>query len=589
MKRTLMLLALLAAVLLTCAGCAGGGLTAEEVEAQMEAAAQAGNYAAIAELSEKHAETLGYSERKKLEAYYEARELETTPGGKAEAWFRYMTDLAGFRDAESRAAALRAQLGDKGYLFAEGYSNMVVNGSDYDYFLFGDTLMKVEAEYSRTVSRTVGSGYTAMITDQPLIVRHRGYYMLVAQDGTVLIDPVWSDMYRTGGDHFVGERADTKEQCVIDATGKVIATAPWGRIAYVSVDDRILTLKDGKKYGYATFDGRTISDAVWTEAMNFVDGYAAVKSDKWGIIDATGAVVVQPRFDALTLPVYGCAIATLKKDREVYTNVIDMHGNVVNPYPWKNTDPRFVDGVAVVQGADKKAYLINYRGDVLTDPGWSSISLSYHGAAVIKGRADFRDAYGLMSSSGQVILPPTYDKLGDIIEGIAVFRKEFDYGYIDCHGNVISPAQWDYADEFEGGFAVVQQDKKKGVIDATGIVVLHPGYEEVTYAAGSVFLTQLGGKWAAVDVLTGQGVPARYDQIAYIGEGLVSGLLVDSWGDKTWEVARIGTGAQVGGTGWTSVSNVFMGKALLEKGEQFFLLNTANGEVTALPAPQGHR
>ena len=38
-----------------------------------------------------------------------------------------------------------------------------------------------------------------------------------------------------------------------------------------------------------------------------------------------------------------------------------------------------------------------------------------------------------------------------------------------------------------------------------------------------------------------------------------------------------------------SNAGVFMGKALLEKGDEFFLLNTANGEVTALPAPQVYR
>jgi len=275
---------------------------------------------------------------------------------------------------------------------------------------------------------------------------------------------------------------------------------------------------------------------------------------------------------------YGYSIATLRKGKETYTNVIDMRGEVVNPYNWENKDPRYVDGVAVVRSENDRYSLIDVMGNVLGG-NWINIERSYHGVSVVKSKVDFLTKYGLINNVGQVILEPCMEDIDSFYEGYAYFRKDGDYGYLDAKGNIISEAQWDFAWWFENGYAKVEKNDVRGLINTGGELALPTAYDDVEYAADDVALVSTGNKWGAVDMNTGVQVSCVYDKIYYLGEGLVKGLKVDSWGEKTFEIVRIATGENIGGSGWEKVSNAFDGMILAEKDKQNYLVDCQTGSV----------
>lgn len=348
---------------------------------------------------------------------------------------------------------------------------------------------------------------------------------------------------------------------------------------------RILTLKSSNKYGLADFDGNVLCEAVWTDIRPFSDGYAAVKDTHWGIIDKSGKLVVDTRFDTLSDPLSGYAIASIRRDHETYTNVIDMSGNVVNDYPWSDNTPTFINGAAQVYSDKLKlSYLINPRGDILSG-GWASISRSRDGVSVVGKRVDFSDRYGLIDDAGRVILEPCMRKIGDFSDGYAAFYGDNGYGFLDVNGHTVIRNQWDYAFAFEEGYAEVNKGDYNGLIDTKGQLVLATAYDYIYRAGDSVYLFKKGEKWGAIHLAINKKLPCEYDDLNYLGEGFFEGEKLDAWGEKSREIIDISTGQKFSSPGWIDVSNAFGGKILIKSDEQFILLDCQTGQQEALAQP----
>ena len=52
------------------------------------------------------------------------------------------------------------------------------------------------------------------------------------------------------------------------------------------------------KYGFIDKSGKVVIEPQFDGASNFSEGFACVeKDDKWGFIDKNGKVVIEPQFD----------------------------------------------------------------------------------------------------------------------------------------------------------------------------------------------------------------------------------------------------------------------------------------------------
>ncbi len=157
---------------------------------------------------------------------------------------------------------------------------------------------------------------------------------------------------------------------------------------------------------------------------------------KWGFIDKTGHMVIQPQFDDVTRDSYG--------------------GNVLKSNkPFKN----FSEGLCAVR---------------------------------------LGSSWGYIDKTGKFVVPAKYDNAGNFSNGLAAVSLGTKYGYIDKSGKEVIPLQFDYSKhaktnrnpnpdwdfsqglierfEFSEGLGIGTKDAREGYIDKTGAFVIQPVY-----------------------------------------------------------------------------------------------------------------
>ncbi len=171
---------------------------------------------------------------------------------------------------------------------------------------------------------------------------------------------------------------------------------------------------------------------------------------------------------------------------------------VLNNAFYAETSP-YVNGIAAVRFIDKDVWLfIDKQGNVVGNTFFMKSPYNVD-AQTSKGSyfktiddnlsiaivQNENKKYGVISSTGEIILPFEYDEIVDFSEGLFTIKK-FDvnpkqyydnnwnmvtsgkYGFVDMDGNVIIEPQYDDVTPFNNSTALVLLDDKISIIDKTG-------------------------------------------------------------------------------------------------------------------------
>lgn len=168
----------------------------------------------------------------------------------------------------------------------------------------------------------------------------------------------------------------------------------------------------------------------------FVNGLCAVKQKgKWGYINASGEMIIQPKYDyAMAFTKEG--IARVKKGEAYF--FIDKAGNQVLKYDYifsgfsKNRASVLIDG---------EKHLINKKGEIICNINADKIYpfRDDNYALTIKD-----DKASLIDTLGNIVLTTEYKFIGTFNNGIAVvITEDGKYGYIDITGKEIIPVKYD--------------------------------------------------------------------------------------------------------------------------------------------------
>ena len=252
----------------------------------------------------------------------------------------------------------------------------------------------------------------------------------------------------------------------------------------VSAGDRgVFPVQVGDLWGLIDRSGAWIVQPQFEYGPHFVDGLAVARvvgpdgNAKAGYIDKTGAWVIEPKFEQAREFSESLAPAAVRTaDNRVFWGYIDKAGAWV-------IQPRFADawpfsyGLAAVQAhpevekSDKYGY-IDKTGAWVIEPHWD------HGDAFqVAGRialVQTGNRMGYIDRTGKVLVSPHYNLAQAFSEGLAGVRVRVDskteiYGYIDIQAKeVIKPQYWD-AQPFSNGLGLVTVlGKGDGFIDRTG-------------------------------------------------------------------------------------------------------------------------
>jgi hypothetical protein len=249
---------------------------------------------------------------------------------------------------------------------------------------------------------------------------------------------------------------------------------------------------------------------------------------KWGYIDASGAVKIEPQYanaasfsEGLALvSVFGTSEADEAFDR-TYDGFIDKSGKFIIPaeFPsfytkredWDHYSySSFSDGVAIVSdgtNSDGPHGLIDRNGKLIVPMKFSSLSDFGDGLCIAEIRGDSgRVKRGYLDYKGQYAFQPKKFLYGtEFSEGrarIVVRDKNGDQEVlVDRQGNkIVGPEEYSSIDGIVGGLCLVAKADKVGLIDGKGQVAVPLGeYEHISVPhPGSTYIGEKKGVFYAI-------------------------------------------------------------------------------------------
>lgn len=235
--------------------------------------------------------------------------------------------------------------------------------------------------------------------------------------------------------------------------------------------------------------------------------YAIVQNGKWGFMDHSGKLVINPQFDGLLLsnrtnqPIgFVDGLAAVKVAGKC--GYIDTSGKYVISPQFAYADS-FVDGLANVHVGDKSGF-IDKTGKLVINPQFTTYEPFHSGDSHYWEKGE-RFSEGL----AQVIVGQgRYEETGPCTEGSTQMctssSSETLIKYIDKSGKIAVDKEFHEAEAFSEGLARVRIGKKYGYTDKTGKLVIQPQFQhsEAGYESGfseGLAVVNIGGKEGYID------------------------------------------------------------------------------------------
>ena len=273
----------------------------------------------------------------------------------------------------------------------------------------------------------------------------------------------------------------SKNWGIIDFTGNEILRVEYDWIADKPING-LIKIQKGERYGYIDIMGNLLLEPRYKTIGDFVDGYAIVSKEAYyddrvmsGVIDSLFNEIIPCSFYSVEYEPNDHVFITDKG--RIKTNgqyIAEVEGKeLLLPLKYLYCEP-FQNGsaIAVCENKSTKYYgLINSRSEDIVPPIFERLQLLDNGLYKfrIKGR------YGLLDSNGNIIATNKYDGIGKFSDDLACVQIKIDlgyvngarelYGYINSKGDEVLPVSYEFIGKRYNQLSVVLKDGVWGVFD----------------------------------------------------------------------------------------------------------------------------
>ncbi len=257
---------------------------------------------------------------------------------------------------------------------------------------------------------------------------------------------------------------------LINKNGDLVIPPKWSYIDRYS-HQRAMFKDSNGKFGFLNEDGQVAVPAEYDEAVRFSDGLAAVRvRDKWGYIDLSGKMVIEPQFIAVDSFFEGFAFIVKTKSlfiSEQRGGFIDKSGRwITSDNLWRGA--RFHNGIAIVNFEEK-----GKRKNAFLYPDGSMKNL---GNLYAEEFQVFKSGLVPAEKKEQSILEKYYsDPISALLnESPRIYER----GFINAEGKFAFPPIFSGVRSFKDCKAAVSRGHRWGLIDNKGAFLIEPTYEE---------------------------------------------------------------------------------------------------------------
>ena len=265
-------------------------------------------------------------------------------------------------------------------------------------------------------------------------------------------------------------------------------------------------------------------------------------SQKFGVIDTNGNVVIDEQYDDVQIPnpskaVFICINGDSSKvfnseAQEIYTEFGE-----ISTLRLKNTSSDLIYEKSVLKYEQNGKFgLIGIDGKKLTEPIYDSIdTLQYkEGELIVKQN----DKYGIINQKGYILVDIEYDEITadgfyDMetqyrYDGYIVANKTdmgYRYGYVSHDGKQILDLLYNDLKRItnisdEEPYLLVAENGRYGVMKKSTQIISNE-YQSISYdASNNIFVVQKGQKYGVMDFLGKQIIECKYPQIDVKGRNI---------------------------------------------------------------------
>lgn len=232
------------------------------------------------------------------------------------------------------------------------------------------------------------------------------------------------------------------------------------------------------------------------EKLTVANYYPVYTNEKWGVIDQTGKIIIEPTYDEMI------TIPSIKNDLFICVYDVDYTNNTYKTKVIDSKNKEKFTGYDLVEVIENK----------------DSNNILWYEEDVLRVKKD--NKYGLIDYNGKEILPTQYDSI-EALEGVKnslIIKKEERVGLCDNQGNIIIEPEYKeikaIGNDYKNGYVVVNSDNKYGLVDFTKQVILETKYEEVKpVVASNIYIVKEDGKLKAINKDLETLVENKFDDV----------------------------------------------------------------------------
>ena len=269
----------------------------------------------------------------------------------------------------------------------------------------------------------------------------------------------------------------------------------------------------------------------------------AVEITKYGYIDKTGKMVIEPQFPEARD--FHEGLAYVSEGWGVKVRYIDQEGEVVFKSPSTDTGD-FSEDLATIWGAGSCGY-IDKKGKVVIPRNYYQTFKFSEGLARVNIGTYSEGKYGYIDKEGKYVVEPQFDDAEDFSCGLARVIVDEKYGFIDNKGKYVVEPEYTWASDFSEGLAGVMVGDKRGYIDTSGKVAIKPQFDGVyPFTPDGLARVTVDRSYAARDGYinkTGEFViEAKYGRAFDFSEGLTrvsyagEDLVINTEGETVFKI-----------------------------------------------------
>jgi hypothetical protein len=274
----------------------------------------------------------------------------------------------------------------------------------------------------------------------------------------------------------------------IDASGRLVIDAVFEDAWPFS--EGLAAVRRSGKWSYINLSGDLVIElpAGTVQAAPFREGLAAFQDsgDKWGYVDRSGHVAIQPIFDRTQG--FSEGLALVEQNRRWF--FIDRAGNQAVAGDFQPVTG-FSEGLAAVKINDRVGF-IDSAGAVII--GAKFLKAEHFSEGLAAASEDGR-TWGYIGKNGEWAIAPSFEAARPFSEGLAVVQREYRRGAVRKDGSIAVDFRFQYLRSFSLGLAPAALGRVFGYIDSRGRFVIQPAFSSANgFAAPGVALVAIQEK-----------------------------------------------------------------------------------------------